>query len=169
VVVESERRHDLVRRRGVVKYRLCAGERAGATVVVRTPFSVYRANPHLSMGETMHRFASVVVLFLVTGTSTLARAEDLVVKFINNTDEEYKGCVLMAWDNNGNRRVDGQHPVGPHQTVIFKMQPCSDYKYWRFVAAIAYSDNPDNLTTVLVDTGKRAVTKCQWEIEGNKQ
>lgn len=100
--------------------------------------------------------------------SVVSHAEDLVVNFVNQTGEEHKGVVLVGWTKQGTKVMDGVRPVPGFGTIPFRLPNCSQYESWQFLAALKYSDKPDNLDTVLVDTGKRPVTKCEYTITGKK-
>ncbi len=54
--------------------------------------------------------------------------------------------------------------LGAHETVAFNLGECAQFRQWRFVAAVDYSDDPENLKVVVFDTGVRPVTKCSYEI-----
>ncbi len=109
---------------------------------------------------------------LLTGLSICisfsSAAEPFRAKFINQTGEEHKGVVLMVWTKQGQRLMDGIRPVGGNETITFALPNCADYKEWRFIASLNYSDNPDNFDVVLVDTGKRPIEKCEYTITGRK-
>nr|DAI65018.1 MAG TPA: hypothetical protein [Caudoviricetes sp.] len=100
--------------------------------------------------------------------SGVAISEDLVVKFVNESGEEHKGVVLIAWTKQGTKVMDGVRPVPGYGTIPFRLSNCSQYVSWQFLASLKYSDNPDNFDTVLLDTGKRPVTKCEYTITGKK-
>ncbi|MCX6106159.1 MAG: hypothetical protein NTY08_10045 [Proteobacteria bacterium] len=87
------------------------------------------------------------------------------VTFENNSNEEFKGCALEIFNEGGARiHLDGVRPVEPGAKNMFRFEDCSRVHQWRFLASLAYSDNPDDLRTVLVDTGKRAKTKCEYTL-----
>lgn len=100
--------------------------------------------------------------------SGLVYSEDLVINFVNQTGEEHKGVVLIGWTKQGTKVMDGVRPVPGFGTIPFRLPNCNQYESWQFLAALKYSDKPDNLDTVLVDTGKRPVTKCEYTITGKK-
>lgn len=102
-------------------------------------------------------------------SSSLAMAEDLVVTFINQTGETHRGCVAYGYRSNGSKAASGIHPVPANGSFDFNLGECSQFKQWRFVASIDYSDKPENADVVLVDTGQRPVTKCRYSITGTKQ
>jgi hypothetical protein len=100
--------------------------------------------------------------------STAAFAEDLVVTFINKTGDTHKGCVAYGFRADGSKKSSGVRPVPSGQSYAFNLGDCTQYKQWQFVAAVDYSDAPENEDIVLMDTGKRPVTKCTWSITGTK-
>ncbi|WP_050464262.1 hypothetical protein [Herbaspirillum autotrophicum] len=115
------------------------------------------------MRKIIQCIATCAVVF-----SAGVQAEDLVVKFVNQTGEEHKGVVLIGWTKQGQKVMDGVRPVPGFGTIPFRLANCSQYSQWQFIASIKYSDNPDNFDTVLMDTGKRPVTKCEYTITGKK-
>ena len=87
------------------------------------------------------------------------------VIFKNQTSDELQGCALEVFGSNGQRLfIDGVRPVGPRANVEFSYQNCDLVSTWRFRAAVRYSDNPDNLDLVLIDTGRIAKRKCDYEV-----
>ena len=107
---------------------------------------------------------------LIGFTSTLCLAQDFLVTFNNQTGEEHKGCVAYGYRADGTEtRKDGVKPVPAGVSVTFNLGPCSGITHWRFVAAIKYSDRPENNDIVLMDTGKDTVTaSCKAVITGRK-
>lgn len=93
---------------------------------------------------------------------------ELTITFENKTGEEHKGCVFYGYRQDGTQESSGVKPVPANTNYTFSVGDCSQFKEWRFVAAINYSDKPENLDVVLIDTGKRPVTKCTWTITGTK-
>lgn len=116
----------------------------------------------------MENLLKVASAFFILFTSSQVMAEDLVVKFINQTGEEHRGCVAYGYRSNGTKASSGIHPVPANGSYSFNLGNCSQFVKWRFVAAIDYSDNPENADVVLVDTGQRPVSKCDWTITGKK-
>lgn len=94
---------------------------------------------------------------------------DLIVTFENRTGERHNGCAAIGYYKTGGEKMDGIRPVNGNETRSFNLGPCSGFSQWRFIASIDYSDKPENLKVVMIDTGKRPVTKCDWTITGEKQ
>jgi hypothetical protein len=109
------------------------------------------------------RHLILILAFFVTAIS--AHAEDLTLKFINHSGEAHKGCAFMAWDKSGKKVMDGVHPVGGNETVVFKLPNWQNYTHWQFIAAIDYSDDPNDLRVVMMNTGKRKVEKASYSVE----
>ncbi|MFK0273655.1 hypothetical protein ACIQUG_08265 [Ensifer sp. NPDC090286] len=117
----------------------------------------------------MIKYVAFSFLALITGFGARqAYAEDLVLTFHNQTGEEHRGCVLLGYTSSGERKSSSIRPVPGNGSFTFRLPDCGQYKEWRFVAALDYSDKPENADVVLMDTGKRAVTKCDWTVTGKK-
>jgi hypothetical protein len=97
---------------------------------------------------------------------------NLIITFENLTGIDHEGCAAEAYFPDGSvSDPQGVRPVLAFQTFSFDLGPCEQYVAWRFVASLDYSDNPDDLRKVVVDTGKRPLTvgnpplpKCDWTI-----
>lgn len=85
--------------------------------------------------------------------------------FDNQSGEPHKGCAFMAWDKTGKKVMDGVRPVGGNQKVVFRLPDWKNFTHWQFIAALDYSDNPNDLRVVLMDTGKRKVEKAAYSVE----
>jgi hypothetical protein len=104
-------------------------------------------------------------LFIIFSRLKGKTMASFTIVFKNNTNEELKGVALEVYGSSGQRLyVDGVRPVGPQSQNLFRYQDCDAVAQWRFLASINYSDDPDNLRVVLIDTGRRAKTKCDYEI-----
>ena len=100
--------------------------------------------------------------------ATPALAEDLVVTFINLTGDTHRGCVAYGFRADGTKKGSGVRPVPSGQSYSFNLGDCSQFKTWQFIAAVDYSDKPENADIVLMDTGRRPVSKCTFEITGRR-
>jgi hypothetical protein len=114
----------------------------------------------------MRKHLAIFILGLTLSTPALA--EDLVITFINLTGDTHRGCVAYGYRADGTKKGSGVHPVPSGQSYVFNLGQCSQYTQWRFVAAVDYSDAPENNDIVLMDTGQRPVSKCTWEITGRR-
>jgi hypothetical protein len=52
----------------------------------------------------------------------------------------------------------------PTQNGIVFFVDGRNLTHWRWVGAVDYSDRPENTDVVMVDTGVRPLTKCEWTI-----
>ena len=85
------------------------------------------------------------------------------VIFENNSNEEFKGCALEIFNEGGARiHLDGVRPVAPGAKNMSRFEDSSRAHQWKFLASLTYSDNPDDLRTVLMDTGRRTKAKCEY-------
>jgi hypothetical protein len=92
---------------------------------------------------------------------------DLVVLIFNNAKcIELRGCVLYGYKNDQEVAKDGVRPVQKADGQRFEVRS-PGMTHWRWVAAADYSDRPENNDVVLIDTGKRPLTKCDWKITCN--
>lgn len=74
-----------------------------------------------------------------------------------------KGCVLMGYRNGQRVAQDGVRPVPKANGILFRVS-APDMTHWRWIAAVDYSDEPENSDVVLMDTGIRPLTKCDYTI-----
>ena len=77
---------------------------------------------------------------------------------------QLNGCALEVYRANGARLyVDGVRPVAPQSQNLFRYQDCDAVATWRFLGSLNYSDDPNDLSVVLFDTGQRPKTKCDYD------
>jgi hypothetical protein len=73
------------------------------------------------------------------------------------------GCVLYGYKDGQEVGKDGVRPVQKQDGYRFEVRS-PGMTHWRWVAAADYSDRPENEDVVMVDTGKRELTKEDWKI-----
>lgn len=73
------------------------------------------------------------------------------------------GCVLYGYKGDQEVGKDGVRPVQKQDGYRFEVRS-PGMTHWRWVAAADYSDRPENDDVVVVDTGKRDLTKEDWTI-----
>jgi len=75
-----------------------------------------------------------------------------------------KGCVLLGYVNGQKVAQDGVRPCPTQNGILFSIS-APNMTDWRWIGAVDYSDDPNNLTTVLIDSGIRPLTKCDWTLD----
>lgn len=102
------------------------------------------------------------------GAAANAMAFDKVVVIFNNSQcYDMKGTVLYGYKNGQQVGRDGIRPVGRQNGYRYEVRSAG-MTHWRWVASIDYSDRPENMDVVIVDTGIRPLTKEDWEITCRK-
>jgi hypothetical protein len=90
---------------------------------------------------------------------------DKLTLTLNNAQGlEARGCILYGYSNGQKVGHDGARPVPKQDGIRFQVN-AAGMTDWRFIAAIDYSDEPENSDVVLLDTGIRPLTKCDWTID----
>lgn len=86
------------------------------------------------------------------------------VVFNNSRCIELRGCILYCYKNGVEVGHDGVRPCPPQDGIRFYVEGHA-MTHWRWVGAADYSDRPENTDVVMVDTGMRELTKCNWTID----
>jgi hypothetical protein len=91
-----------------------------------------------------------------------------LIKLIFNNSKciELRGCVLYGYRNGQKVAHDGVRPCPTQDGILFSVS-APDMTHWRWVGAADYSDEPENTDVVLIDTGIRPATKCDWTVTCN--
>ncbi len=84
----------------------------------------------------------------------------------NSKCVEMRGCVLIGYRNGQEVGKDGVRPVGKTDGIVFSVS-ANNMTHWRFIGAVDYSDEPENSDVVLIDTGIKTLTKCDYTITCN--
>jgi hypothetical protein len=83
---------------------------------------------------------------------------------LNNSQcVEMRGCILYGYKDGKKVAQDGVRPVPVQDNIRFRVTS-PGMTHWRFVGAVDFSDNPENSDVVLIDTGERAMDKCERSI-----
>ena len=87
----------------------------------------------------------------------------IILTLNNRYGVEMRGCILYGYRGDQKVAHDGVRPVGVTDGISFRVSS-DNMTHWQWIAAVDYSDEPENSDVVLMDTGKRLLTKCDWSI-----